>query len=88
MPLIQFYCNYFTDESKNGYKLLCSSVCLKVLNELYNKFVREGIDAIELLPEEKKIKFWHESGKHYEDKETRVRAVKAAYVLTLITSYE
>mgnify|MGYP001135315266 CR=1 FL=1 len=86
--LIQYYYNYFLDESKDGYKLLCSSVCLKLMNELYKKFMKEGIDSIESLPKEKKEKFWEHSGKYYQDKEKRIEAVKTAYVLQLITSTE
>ena len=43
-PLIQFFYDYFIDENKDGYLLLCSSVCLQVCNNLYDKFVMDNAE--------------------------------------------
>ena len=87
--LIQLYYDYFTNPKNDGWRLIGSSVCVVVLSELYKKFLDKGeIISIEELPEDKKKMFWDISGRFYETKEQRVRASKASYVLSLITSNE
>lgn len=87
-PLIQYYYSYFMDENNDGYRLLCSSVCVNMLNGIYLCFIKEGIEPLESLPQEKKQMFWEQAIKYYPDTERRMRASRAAYVLTLITSTE
>lgn len=76
------------DSGKDGFILLKSSVACKLLNELYNKFILDGIPPIESLPEDKKINYYNISKKHCEDKDYLIMVSKAAYVLNLITSNE
>ncbi len=88
-PLIQYYSDYFSDENKDGYRLLCSSVCVNMLNGLYLAFVRDGIPRIEDLEDkELKTKFWDKAKEYQQEHPERVKAYKAAYVLSLITSTE
>jgi len=87
--LIQFYYDYFTDSKNDGWRLIGSSVCVIVLLELYKKFLDNGeIVTIEELPEDKKKMFWDISCRFYQTIEQRIRASKASYVLSLITSNE
>lgn len=74
------------DNGKCGYMLLISSLLMDVLNKKYIEFIDEGIPEIESLPLEQKTMYWELSKKYYTNKETRIRAAKASYVLTLITS--
>lgn len=87
-PLLQYYHDYFSDETKDGYRLLCSSVCVNMLNGIYLAFMKEGIEPLEDLSQDKKEKFWEQAIKYYPDTETRIRAAKAGYVLSLITATE
>lgn len=87
-PLIRYYYDYFMDENNDGYRLLCSSVCVNMLNGIYLCFMKEGIEPLESLSQEKKEMFWEQAIKYYPDTERRIRASKAAYILTLITSTE
>ena len=85
--LIQYYNDYFTDEKNNGFDLLCSTVCVMVLSELYERFVfNKEVPPIETLVIEQKKKYWEAAGKYWDDKDKRVKATKAAYTLALITS--
>lgn len=85
-PLIQYYYDYFTNEKNDGYRLLCSSVCVNMLNGLYLCFMKDGIEPLENLPQERKEKLWSHAIKYYPEKEKRIRASKAGYVLELITA--
>ena len=53
---------------------------------LYLKFIRDGVAPIETLSLEKKEKYWDIALRYYTDKEQRIKAMKAAYTLSLITS--
>jgi len=66
--------------------IIKSSVCVKLLNELYYKFLKDEITPIEQLQEDKKWHYYNIACKFYNTKEQRVKASKAAYVLSLITS--
>lgn len=85
--LIQYYYDYFTGKKNDGWILIGSSVCVIILSELYNKFVKnnEAVPIENLLIEEKKL-FWGIAMKYYNEKEQQIKAAKAAYVLSLITS--
>lgn len=87
-PIIQYYYNYFIDEKNDGFNLLCSSVCLLILNGLYNRFVMDSIKPIEMLDEEQKKRYWEQAKRFYSDKEKRIEAMKAAYTLESITGKE
>lgn len=90
--LILYYGNYFTElneQGKDGYLILSSTVCIMLLHELYNKFIKDGIEPIEALPKEQKEKFWIAAKKYCKEEDKnkdRFKASKAAYVLKLITS--
>lgn len=92
--LILYYADTFNktnEEGKDGYFVLCSTVCIMILSELYRNFIRDGIPTLESLPKEQKEKFWIKA-KIYCTEENknkdRIKASQAAYVLTLITSTE
>jgi len=61
---------------------------IKVLNELYDKFMKDGIPPIENLTPEEKTKYWNVAKKYHTDQVTAIKASKAAYILSLITSNE
>jgi len=84
-PLIQFFYDYFIDEKKDGYLLLCSCVCLQVCNNLYDKFVMDSIKPIEMLDDSINRKYFNQAKRFYTDKPKQLQAMKAAYVLESIT---
>lgn len=84
-PLIQYYYNYFIDEKNDGYRLLISSVCLKICCGLYEKFVMDSIKPIEMLDEETKQKYWDKAKEYYAGETKRIEAMKTIYVLHSIT---
>jgi len=87
--LILWYVEYFNEEKNDGWRILCGKVNVSVLHELYLKFMKGNeVPPIENLELNKKQKYWDIAGKYYSEKEQRVRATKAAYVLSLITSNE
>jgi len=92
--LILYYASYFTElneQNKDGYLLLTSTVAIMLLHELYNKFMKDGIEPIESLSKEQKEKFWIAAKKYCTEEnknKDRIKASKAAYVLSLITSSE
>lgn len=84
-----YYANEFVslnEQGKDGYLLLCSTVCVKLLSELYRKFISEGIEPIENLSKEKKLKYWNAAKKYWQTEPEAIKASKACYVLDLITS--
>lgn len=83
--LIQYYYDYFTEPKNDGYNLLVSSVALKILNGLYDKFVMDSIKPIEMISEEEKQKYWNQALRFYAGETKRIEAMKAAYVLVSIT---
>lgn len=84
--LIKYYYDYFIDENKNGYLLLSSAVCISICNGMYKKFMKDGIMPIELISKEQKERLWEQAKIYYGDREQRILAMKAGYVLELITS--
>lgn len=83
--LIQYYYNYFIDEKNDGYLLLVSSVCIKLLCGLYDKFVMDSIKPIEIIEKPLQLKYWEQAKRFYPDEPTRIKAMRAAYILTCIT---
>lgn len=69
-------------------EILKYSSVVSILNFMYNCFVLEGIDTIENIDRQLKIKFFEISCKYYNTTEERIKASKAAYTLSLITSSE
>lgn len=65
-----------------------SSVALSVLPTLYERFVKEGIESLEQLPQEKKENYWKIACRFFTEQDDRIKASKCVYVLALITSNE
>lgn len=63
-----------------------TSLAVPILNSLYNKFVDEGIDVLEKIPQDKKQKYWDIACKYFKELPERLKASKAVYTLELITS--
>lgn len=84
------YYNKYGEEKTYDF-VLRTKVALSVLNSLYNQFLTEpdeNVRIVELgkLPEEKKQKFWDIACKYFTELPDRLKASKAAYVISLITS--
>lgn len=89
--LIICYAETFTklkEEGKDCYLFLGLSVPLKILSELYFKFINGGIPSLETLDSDTKNKYWYIAKRYQETLTNRIKASQAAYVLTLITSTE
>ncbi len=86
---IQFV-NFFNaaeeKEKDSGYDIVKLNVPMRLLHDLYNKFLLDGMDGIETVSKEKKVKYFNIASKFYEELPDRIKASKAAYVLDLITS--
>lgn len=84
------YVDYYNQhgEQKTYDFVLGTKVALSVLNSLYENFVRDGIDELGKLPQETKQKYWDIGCKYFESMADRIKASKAIYVLSLITSNE
>lgn len=63
-----------------------SKVSLSILNNLYDRFVKDGVEELEKLEKDKKEKYWEISCKYFTDIADRMKACKSIYVLQLITS--
>ncbi len=82
------YVDYYNKHGEDKTYDFClkTGVALSVLCSLYERFVKEGIADMANLPQEKKEKFWIVACKYYPEMPERLKASKAAYVLSLITS--
>lgn len=80
--------NKLKEEGKDYYCFLRLGVPLKILSELYTKFIKDGIAPLESLDSDTKNKYWDIAKKYQETLTNRIKASQAAYVLTLITSTE
>lgn len=69
-----------------GYYVVGLFVPMKLLYDLYNKFMKDGIAPIEEIPEDKKRKYFNIASVYYDQTPERIKASKAAYVLDLLTS--
>lgn len=75
-------------EKDSGYYLIGLAIPMKLLYGLYLKFITEEIPPIENIPTEQKQKYLTIAKKYYTDLKDQIKASKAAYVLSLITSNE
>ena len=82
------YADYFIEHGEEGAVrfALTTNVALSVLNSLYPKFVNEGIEPMEKIPQIKKEKYWANACKYQDELGNRLKASRANYVLELITS--
>lgn len=81
--------DYFNEIKENGGDCWCiinCAVAVSLLNELYIRFIKDGITPIESLTQEEKVKYWGIGKKYYPDQKQAVMGSKAAYVLSLITA--
>lgn len=79
------YYNKYGEEKLYNF-VLTTRVSLSVLNSLYEGFMRDGITPMEKIPTEQKEKFWEVACRYFEELPDRLKASKACYVLSLITS--
>lgn len=88
---IQFAESFMDAEKKeknSGYYIINLTVPMRLLFELYNKFMNDGITPIENIPTEQKQKYFNISRKYYNDLKDQIKASKACYTLDLLTSNE
>jgi len=88
IPIMKFYIEEFEKLQASGgdhWSVLKYSAALDSFIGSYNRLVKEGIPAIESLPEEDKRKYWEIAGIYHSDKDKRIKAAKVAYVIELIT---
>jgi hypothetical protein len=78
--------NDLQERNYDGYLILKLSLPLKQLNRLYDQMEVSEIKPIEMLTDEQKNKYWKIAKEFYTDKETAIKASKAAYMLDLISS--
>ncbi len=79
------YFNKHTPEETYDF-VFKTSIAISVLNDLYKKFISEGVDELGKIPEEKKTKYWELSCKYFTELPQRLQASKAIYTLELICS--
>lgn len=87
--LYMMFAESYNDNKEKGldcWSCIGLTVPCKLLSDLYLKFLKDGIPAIETLPEEKKRHYFDIAKKYYTESKDTIRASKAAYVLALITS--
>ena len=77
--------NDLKDGGSDGYLLLKFTLPLNQLLRLYEKMEASEIPPIEMLTDEQKQKYWKIARGFYDDKETAIKASKAAYMLDLIS---
>lgn len=84
------YVDYFNKhgEEKTYDFVLKTGVALSVLCALYESFTKDGSADMANLSKNKKEKFWNVACKYYTELPERLKASKAAYVLSLITANE
>ena len=78
--------NKLKDVGMDEWCICNCSVPVKVLNELYDKFMKDGIAPIESLTPEEKTKYWTIAKKYHTEQSMAIKASKAAYIISLITS--
>lgn len=89
--LILFFVELFNKEQSKGHDgfiLLKSGIFLNVFIALYDKLILVDVMPIDSIPQEEKIKYWNIAKGYYQDKETAVKASKAAYLISLLTQKE
>ena len=70
----------------NNFDILKYPSIVSILNSMYGCFILEGIEKIENLSYELKVKYYAISKQYYAEKEEQIKASKAAYVISLITA--
>ena len=82
------YVDYYNKhgEEKLYNFVLTTKVSLSVLGALYDSFIKDGVEPMERIPQDKKEKFWAVACKYFEELPDRLKASKACYVLSLITA--
>lgn len=86
-PLVITFINMFQQE-KYGYKILVSSVIVKIFYALYNRLIQVDVKPIEMLSDGEKTFFWNLAKTYYTDQADAIKASKAAYILHTITQSE
>lgn len=88
--LVPTYTTYFYSkpvDSDERFWHISGYICCYLLNVLYRKFIgHKDAQPIEMLPIEKKEKYWRLACIYHNEEPERIKASKAAYVLELITS--
>lgn len=79
------YYNKYGEEKLYSF-VLTTKVSLSVLCSLYDGFIKDGVEPMDKIPQDKKEKFWTIACKYFEELPDRLKASKACYVLSLITS--
>lgn len=76
------------DAGDDEWDCLKGKVAISILTSLYFRFTNEEIpfEKIEELPIEKKLFYWNIAKRYYSTQEDAIKATKAAYILSLITS--
>lgn len=84
------YVDYYNEhgEDKTYDFVLKTQVALSVLNSLYDDFMKDGVQDMAMLPVERKQKYWDIACKYHEEMGDRLKAARACYILSLITSNE
>lgn len=75
-----------TKHGKDGFMIIKFTVPLKVLSELYERLCKADVPPIETIPAEEKERYWSMAKTYYQTEEDAIKASKAAYILSLITS--
>ena len=89
--LIMFFVELFNKEkqkSKDGFILLKSGIFISCFLMLYEKLILVDVMPIDSIPQNEKLKYWNIAKEYYTDKETAVKASKAAYMICLISNTE
>ena len=87
--LILFFVELFNKEQSKGHDgfiLLKSGIFLSVFIALYEKLILVDVMPIDSIPQNEKLKYWNIAKEYYTDKETAVKASKAAYMICLISN--
>jgi hypothetical protein len=76
------------NENKDEWIILSSELNINLLNFLYKRFTedKDGLPKVEDLDLKKKQYYWGIALRFYTEKEDRIKAMRAAYALCLITS--
>lgn len=82
------YVDYYNEHGEENAQrfTLTTGVAISVLNNLYDGFVKDGVMPIEQLSKELKEKFYKVACKYHNELSGQLKATKACYVLSLITS--
>lgn len=87
--LVVLFAEIFTglqDKGSNGYVIIKSGVAMKILWNLYERLSLIDVPTIDGLPLKQKEKYWNIGKEFYELQEDRIKASKAAYMISLITN--